>query len=284
MRVDLRRVDLSLIVGTNEPPSSTGVDLRSRTGGPNAAPRVAIIPLGVTDPAAPRGLVVGTKRHFPPRRGVDTLAILAPLTPEGPPRVSVGAWGPAVHGEPGTLVVAQGTPPGRLAVAARDPAAAEAGARTPASVAALEGVTLPGATPRRVAGLGVDADGFLVYAVSKTGDAPAVRAALTLAGCRRTALFGGVGLPWLRDVRGGWRALGTTAPQRLLPQLGETRLVLHANPRWGAVRIFTQQAPERREVWMKLLGAHGKSNRLVHGPAVPPTPHRRQHRRGATPR
>jgi len=98
------------------------------------------------------------------------------------------------------------------------------------------------------------------------------------------AIFGGAGVPWLRDAKAGWRPLGgsTTAPA--LPKLDETRLVLHANPRWGATRIFTKQAPEKRAVWMKLLGARGRSGTLVHGPSSVPAPRRRTPAGGATPR
>jgi hypothetical protein len=256
MRVDLRRVDVSLVVGSGEPPSATGMDLRGEVPEKLAAPRVAVIPLGPSDPAAPRGLVIGQKRHFPPRAGLDALAVLAPLTPEGPPRVHVGAWGPEVTAAPGTLAVAQGTPPGSV----------------PASTAAAPGAPPP---PVRVAGIGVDPDGLLVYAASPTGDTAAVRAALTLAGCQRVAIFGGAGAPWLRDAKAGWRELGTAAPLPALPQLAETRLILHANPRWGATRIFTKQAPEKRAVWMKLLGAQGKSAKIVHGPGSQPAPRRR---------
>jgi hypothetical protein len=282
LRVDLRRVDASLVVGSAEPPGSTGVDLRAETAEKTAGPRVAIIPLGPSDPAAPRGLVIGQKRHFPPRPGLDSLAVLAPLTPEGPPRVSVGAWGREVSAEPGTLAVAQGTPPGSV-----PPPASARTLGAPAAPAAPSGTAAtaaPPPPPARVAGVGVDADGLLVYAASPSGDAAAVRAALKLAGCPRVALFGGAGVPWLRDARAGWRSLGAAAAEAALPQLGETRLVLHANPRWGATRIFTKQAPEKRAVWMKLLGAMGKSGKLVHGPGSAPAPRRRTPAAGATPR
>jgi hypothetical protein len=264
LRVDLRRVDLSLVVGSGEPPGSTGVDLRGEAADKAAAPRIAVVPLGPSDPAAPRGLMIGPKRHFPPRPGLDALAILAPLTPEGPPQVHVGVWGLDVTAEPGTLAVAQGTTL----------------ASVPAPAAGTPGAPVP---PVRVAGIGVDPDGILVYAASPTGDTAAVQAALKVAGCQRVAVFGGAGVPWLRDARTGWRALGTAAALPALPQLAETRLVLHANPRWGATRIFTQQAPEKRAVWMKLLGAQGKSGKIVHGPGSQPAPRRRTPG-GATPR
>jgi hypothetical protein len=171
-----------------------------------------------------------------------------------------------VTAEPAMMAMAQGTPPGSV------PAPAPA---------------TPGAPPApvRVAGIGVDHDGILVYAASPTGDTAAVSAALKLAGCQKVAIFGGAGAPWLRDAKAGWRALGAAAPLPALPQLAETRLVLHANPRWGVTRIFAQQTPEKRAVWMKLLGTHGKSGKLVHGPGSAPAPRRRgTPTGGATPR
>ena len=255
---------MTLVVGSGEPPGSTGVDLRSDAADKAPAPRVVVIPLGPSDPAAPRGLVIGQKRHFPPRPGLDALAVLAPLSPEGPPRVNVGAWGHEVTAEPAMLAMAQGTPPGSV----------------PAPTSATPGAP----TPVRAAGVGVDPDGLLVYATSPTGDSAAVRAALKVAGCQKMAIFGGAGAPWLRDAKTGWRELGAATPQPVLPQLAETRLVLHANPRWGVTRIFAQQTPEKRAVWMKLLGAHGKSGKLVHGSGTQPAPRRRTPAGGATPR
>jgi hypothetical protein len=129
----------------------------------------------------------------------------------------------------------------------------------------------PGAPPR-VAGLGVDPDGFLVYGVSATGDGAAVRAALERAGCTGAALFRGTGPAWIRGAKGGWKAVGLASGEAAVPGPGETRLTLTANPRWGAARVFTKQAPEKREVWMKLLGPHGKSNKIVHQAASRPAP------------
>ncbi|HEY3353469.1 MAG TPA: hypothetical protein VGQ83_09490 [Polyangia bacterium] len=251
LRVDLRRVDVNVAVGSGEPAPTTGHDLRG-TVPADATALVAHLGIGAAAPSAPRGLVVSGKRHFPLLPGLDTLAILAPLTPEGPPRVATGRWGEAVKPEPAQMAVVQGG------------AAAAANA------------------PARVAGIGVDPDGILVYAVSVAGDAAAVRAALARAGCKSTALFPGAGPAWVREAKGGWRGLGLAPGEAAVPAAGESRLTLSAHPRWGAARVFTHQAPEKRAVWMKLLGPMGKSNKNVHQPASRPASPGRG-KRGATP-
>jgi hypothetical protein len=244
MRIDLRRVDVALAVGSGEPPPTTGHDLRGQAPA-DASGLIVHLGLGVAGQAAPRGLVIAGKRHFPLVAGRATLAVLAPLTPEGPPRIVTGRWGDGVKAEPGQLALVQGNTAGG----------------------------------GRVAGIGVDGDGILVYAVSPAGDEAAVRAALERAGCKCTALFPGAGPAWVRAAKGGWRALGLVPGEAAVPAPGETRLTFSANPRWGAARVFTKQAPAKREVWMKLLGPQGKSNKIVHQqpasrPAAPARPRR----------
>jgi len=271
MRIDLWRVDVGLTVGEKEPESTLGVDLRQAQRDPQGGQRLAVIPLGLSDPLQPRGIALGTRKHFPLRPGLDTVAILEPLRTGGPPRVLVGKWGvdvKAVDGE--TAAVVQGD---AVSLASQGERRGRRGAAFSSNGAGGADVAHPdlaarGHTPQAV-GVCLDRYGFLFVAAAPLGEEAALRSALGHAGCPTAAVFRGVGSPWVREANGGWRSLGDDTVVQGLPLLKETRLVVTAQPRWPAFRIFTQQGPEKRAVWSKILGPKGKSAQRVHGPATP---------------